>query len=57
MCMPDGTLDPNFAPTTDGLVRAIAVGTGTVFAGGEFSHRERRRRAGTWLGSPPRRAR
>ena len=35
--MPDGTLDPNFAPSTDGLVRAIAVGTDTVFAGGEFS--------------------
>ena len=35
--MPDGTVDPNFAPTTDGLVRALAVGTGTVFAGGEFS--------------------
>ena len=35
--MPDGTLDPNFAPSTDGLVRAIAVGTGTVFAGGEFA--------------------
>ena len=33
----DGTLDPNFAPTTDGLVRALAVGTGTVFVGGEFA--------------------
>ena len=35
--LPDGTLDPNFAPTTNGLVRALAAGTDTVFAGGEFS--------------------
>ena len=35
--MPDGTLDPNFAPSTDGLVRALVVGTDTVFAGGEFA--------------------
>jgi hypothetical protein len=33
----DGTLDPNWAPTTNGLVRALAVGTDTVLAGGEFS--------------------
>ena len=35
--MADGTVDPNWAPTTDGLVRALAVGADTVFAGGEFS--------------------
>lgn len=35
--MPDGTLDPGFAPTTNGEVRALAVGAGGVFAGGEFS--------------------
>ena len=35
--MSDGTVDPNWAPTTDGLVRALVVGTNTVFAGGEFS--------------------
>ena len=35
--MSDGTLDPNLAPTTNGLVRALAVGTDAVFAGGEFS--------------------
>jgi beta-propeller uncharacterized protein DUF5122 len=33
----DGTLDPGWAPTTNGLVRALAVSTDTVFAGGEFS--------------------
>jgi hypothetical protein len=35
--MPDGTVDPNWAPTTDGFVRALVVGTDTVFAGGEFA--------------------
>ena len=49
----DGTLDPNFAPTTDGLVRALAVGTGTVFAGGEFSTANGSR-ARTWRASTPR---
>src|SRR5215216_3807644 len=33
----DGTLDPAFAPTTNGEVRALAVGAGGAFAGGEFS--------------------
>src|SRR5829696_3135574 len=33
----DGTLDPNFSPSTNGEVRALAVGGGSVFAGGEFS--------------------
>src|SRR5215207_11730860 len=32
--LPDRTLDPDWAPATDGLVRALAVGPGTVFAGG-----------------------
>ncbi len=35
--MSDGTLDPNWAPTTNGLVRALAVGADAVFAGGDFS--------------------
>ena len=35
--LPDGTLDANWAPTTDGLVRALAVAGDAVFAGGEFS--------------------
>ena len=35
--MADGTVDPTWAPTTDGFVRALVVGTDTVFAGGEFA--------------------
>ena len=35
--MPDRSLDPTWAPTTNGSVRALAIGSGAVFAGGEFS--------------------
>jgi hypothetical protein len=37
--LPDGTVDPNWAPTTNGTVRALAVDNpgGPVYAGGEFS--------------------
>ncbi|HKP21015.1 MAG TPA: hypothetical protein VJT68_05830, partial [Thermoleophilaceae bacterium] len=35
--LPSGLLDPDWAPSTNGLVRALAVGADTVFAGGEFT--------------------
>jgi len=37
--LPGGTVDPNWAPTTDGTVRALTADNpgGPVYAGGEFS--------------------
>ena len=35
--LPDRTLDPSFAPSTNGSVRALAVSGDTVFAGGLFT--------------------
>ncbi len=36
--LPDGTVDPTFAPRADDAVRSIVVGDDTVYVAGKFNH-------------------